>query len=151
MTNRILGLSVIATLSLAGGCAERSTLLPYSDAALDRPATMLAVDAAKRHPYPETLPRPDKQLPVRAEINYWTDVIQIVNSSGQDWADVEFWVNGTYVVGIPALKNMEVKQISFKHFYDAQGQYIPLNGVQIEKLEMKLAGELFTVQSAPAR
>jgi hypothetical protein len=138
---------VIATL-LAGGCSNRPTLLPNRDKGLRKTSTQFAADAAKRHPYKADADRGGEAV-ARAQIGYALDQLDVVNLSNEDWKDVEIWVNQQYVVAVPAMRKSDLKTLSFRMLYDANGKSFPTDNNKpagrINKVEVYRDGKMYDV------
>lgn len=126
---------------LLAGCEGRPNILPNSDPALNRTSTQFAADAAKRFPYPADLPHPGT-ADGRAEVDVMLTRLQILNSSDQDWNDIEVWVNKNYVCHVPSIPKgkQKVETIDFTMLYNASGDYFstasgknPVNLVEIRR------------------
>ncbi len=143
MPRAILALSLFTTTLLAG-CVDNAVLIPSSDTSLNKTAATFATDAKACFPYPVEAQR-GKDLDIRAEVGYMWNVINLVNYAGQDWENVELWVNKQYVLPLAHLESGKTKRISFKMLYDNEGSYFPLGGTMIKSLELKKDGMMFTV------
>ncbi len=147
----------LATLTLLGGCAGRPSLLPNSDAALQKTAAEFAADAAKRFPYKADAERGGQAL-ARAEVNYVTDIVRLVNLSDTEWTNVEVWLNGSHVVFLPRIEAKIPKVMDLQMFYDDKGQWFPTsNGawfkrepILVNKIELYRDGKLYDVRTGPA-
>jgi hypothetical protein len=139
-------LSAVALL----GCAGRPSLIPNSDRSLRKTSAQFAADAAKRHPFNETLPS-GGAAQGRAQVGYGLDTVEIVNLSGEDWQNVELWANRKYVVFIPKVRAGagRVTTINFQMMYDANGRSFPVNNSRpenmVRQLEMVRDGMLYTI------
>lgn len=143
MRRIILALS-LASFPLATGCVKNAVLIPGSDASLNKSAASFANDAKAYFPYPADAQR-GGEIDARAEIGYMWNIINLVNYSGQDWENLEVWVNRQYVLPLARLESGQPKRISFKMIYNDQGAYLPLEGTMIESLELKKDGILYTI------
>ena len=133
---------------ILAGCEGRPTLFPNSDPGLRRTSTEFAADAAKRFPYPGETAKAGEAAG-RAEVDLMLAQIQILNSSDDDWKDVDVWVNKSHVCHVPLIAKgkQTVKTIAFAMMYDEKGNYFttqngknPLNRVEIFR-----EGKLYTV------
>lgn len=143
MRRATLALS-IASISFLAGCMNNAVLIPSSDASLNKKASNFAIDAKSCFPYPADAQR-GGDISARAEIGYMWNIINLVNYSGENWDNVEVWVNKQYVLPLVRLESGAPKRISFKMFYNEQGTYLPLEGVMVESLELKKNGTLYTI------
>ena len=134
----------IAACSLIVGCKDNAVLIRNSDANLNKSAATFASEAKNYFPYPADARRGER-IASRAEIGYMWNIINVVNYSDQDWENVELWVNKSYVLALPKMEAGKTKRISFKMFYNEQGQYFPLGGTMIKEFEIKKDGVLYTV------
>jgi len=130
------------------GCQGRPTLFPNSDPGMNRTSTEFAADAAKRFPYPGEIAK-GGEAAGRAEVDVMLNQIQILNSSDDDWKDIDVWVNQSHVCHVPLIPKgkQKVETIAFAMMYNAQGNYFstqngknPLNRVEIFR-----EGKLYTV------
>jgi len=143
---RTLAALMLTGLTMATGCTDSPTILPSSDFDLRRTNAQFAADAAKRS-YPQAA-APAGQAPAQADVDYgWTNRIQMINLSDQDWKDVELWVNQTYVVHLPTWYKKQMRTIPFSMFYDRSANTFPTNNnkVRIEKLEIVRDGKVYSV------
>jgi hypothetical protein len=136
--------TILALLALAAGCTRNATWLPNADGNLNKPAKHFIDDAATRFPYPADLPR-GGEARARAEIGYQANVINFGQYSGAELADVELWVNRSYVLFLPKVEVGKAKFLPFKLFYNDRGQHLPESGVYVDKVEMKLDGTMYDV------
>lgn len=139
-------ISLALALCAAGlaGCRDRAVMMPTSDPSLNKSAATFATEAAKRFPYPVDAQR-GGELRARAEIGHMWNVINLVNYSGENWSDVELWVNRTYVIPLAKLETGKNKRIPFKILYNEHGRSFPDGGVMIDTLELKKDGQMFDV------
>lgn len=117
-----------------------------ADPALRKTSAQFASDAAKRH-YNAEAPRGEDPSG-RVEVDYGLHRINIVNSSPQDWKDVEIWVNKRYVVFVPWIpgKATAAEIINFQSFYDDQGNHLPiLKTEEITSVEMFKDGKMHSL------
>jgi hypothetical protein len=143
-----LTLFLVVISFFAVGCADKPTLLPPSDKNLRKTNAQFAADAAKRHPYKADAPR-GGEAEARAEVDYTTNDLSIVNLSKQPWTDVEVWVNKNYVVFLPAMAPNDLKKISFTMLYDDKGNSFPTNNLKmmINKVEILRDGKMYDVKA----
>jgi hypothetical protein len=130
------------------GCEGRPTLFPNSDSNLRRTSTEFAADAAKRFPYPDGAARPG-EIAGRAEVDVMLGQIQILNSSDDDWKDIDVWVNKSHVCHVPLIpKGKEkVETLAFAMLYNAHGSYFSTeNGKNpVNRVEILRDGKVYTV------
>jgi len=145
-------LFVIALLLvMTGGCANRVSLFPNADPALRKTATEFAADAAKRFPYKADTPRGGAAAG-RAAVDYGAETLQGVNTSGEDWTNVEVWVNKRYVVFVPKIEKGadSLKTLNFKMLYDDKGQPFPADNDpvenQVHSVEILRDGKMYDVR-----
>src|SRR5258707_1487043 len=79
-------------------CTTRPPFLANADPALRKTNAQFASDAAKRS-YPADAPK-GGQANGGAEVDYGIHRLSIVNSSSEDWNNVEIWLNKKYVIFI---------------------------------------------------
>ncbi|CAN5470612.1 hypothetical protein BH09PLA1_BH09PLA1_09520 [soil metagenome] len=144
MTKLLLSLGA---MSLLVGCSGRTELFPNSDELLRRPSTVFAADAAKRFPYKLDAPRAGAAQ-ARAQVGYAMDVLEIENLSGEDWTNVELWVNQEYVVSLPRMESHKLKRLPFPMIFDDSGLSFPTDNkvTRITKLEMFRDGKMYDVK-----
>ncbi len=134
---------------LASGCASGITIgNPNPEKSLRKTPAQFA-QYAKQHVYPAEAPKGGKS-PVRGEVDYDLDVINLVNLGEQDWPNVDVWVNGRYVCPIASLPVKQQKGINFSYFYDTAGMPAPSRGTWIEKVELFYNGQLYDITMHPA-
>lgn len=140
-------LAAMGLLMLIGaGCTDSPTIIPSSDRDLQRSNAQFAADAAKRT-YPTTAADGGKAL-AQADVDYgWTNRIQMINLSDEDWIDADLWVNQTYVVHLPKWYKKQMKTITFSMLFDRDGNTFPTNNtkVRVEKLEVVRDGKIYSV------
>src|SRR6202034_68599 len=85
-----------ATLALAG-CSGEVSLLNNPDPQLRKTPAQFAADAATHNPYKADAPR-GGTANGRASVDYDLRDIHLINTSDEDWHDVEVWINQKYVV-----------------------------------------------------
>jgi hypothetical protein len=140
---------MIVVLLSAGiwGCVGdgEPTLLPNADPALRKNALQLTSDAARRS-YEASAPRgTDPQA--RAQYNLMSGNFELVNLSGQDWTNVEVWVNQTYVLFVPKMEMNVAKRLDFNMFYDQHAHHFATEDgkTPLQSLEIYHDGTLYTV------
>jgi hypothetical protein len=143
MRRALFALSLVAG-SLVLGCQDNAVLIRNTDANLNKSAATFATEAKERFPYPADVQRGER-IDARAEIGYMWNIVNVLNYSDQDWENIEIWINKSYVLPLPKMEARQTKRISFKMFYNDQGQYFPLGGTMIEDLEIKKDGVLYRV------
>ena len=140
----------LGTLTQAGGCSGRPSLLPNSDPKLRKTSAQFAADAAKRHPFNASLPS-GGEARGRAQVGYGMDTVQVVNLSSENWDNVELWINRKFVVFVPRIEagGDRVKTLNFQMFYDDRGHYFPVDNAKpermIQKLEMVRGGQVYSI------
>jgi len=131
-----------------GGCAGRTSLFPNSDGNLRKTSAEFAADAAKRT-YPANAPR-GGEAPAQAAIDHGVlNRIEMSNLSGDNWSNVELWVNQKYVVAIPEWPSKRLEQINFQMLFDRDGRNFPIDNktYRVEKIELVRDGKLYSVPS----
>jgi hypothetical protein len=142
--------ALFTALGSLAGCSGRPSLIPNSDPALRKTSAQFAADAAKRFPFNADLPA-GGVAQGRAQVGYGLDTVQVVNLSGEDWDNVELWINRKFVVLVPKIpaRSQRAKSLNFQMFFDDRGHYFPLdNSVpdrMIRQLEMVRGGKLYTI------
>ena len=148
-----LALASATTFAMLAGCAGRPSLLPNSDPTLQKTATEFAADAARRHPYKSDADRGGQAL-ARAEVDYVSDEVRLVNLSDTEWTDAEVWLNGTHVLFLKRIEPKTTKLLKFQMFYDDKGKWFPTsNGawfqrepIIVNKVELYRDGKLYDVK-----
>lgn len=145
----LCALALIA--SLGAGCSGRPSMMPNKDKSLRKSSAQFSADAAKRHPYNGDAPRAGQAV-ARAQVGYTLNQLEVVNLSDETWTDVEVWVNGKYVVGIPAMKPRELKVLNFQMLFNEKGDYFPVNNkiVRVNRVEVLRDGQMWDVPVALA-
>jgi hypothetical protein len=142
LTTAALALGVLA------GCEGRTDLFPNSDPNLQRTSTEFAADAAKRFPFPDSTPTAGN-ADGRVAVDLMLNRIQILNSSPDDWKDIDIWVNRSHVCHVPIIpKGKEkVETIMFSMLYDAKGNYFTTQGgkTPVNRVEILKDGKLYTL------
>lgn len=140
----ILGL-VVASLA---GCEGRPALVPNSDPTLNKTSTQFAADAAKRFPYPSSLPHAGT-ADGRASVDVTLTRLQILNSSDEDWNDIDLWVNQSYVVHIRSIPKgkQKVETVGFEMLYNSTGDYFSTSGGKnpVNLVEMRRNGKMYQI------
>ena len=129
------------------GCTKQATFFANSDPALNRKPADFSADAANRHPFKADLPKAGAADGV-ARLDYTLEVVQLTNLSGEQWDDLEVWVNGTYVVHVPKIEAGKLRTLNFKMFYDGRGNTIPksVNGQpRIQTVQILRSGAIYDV------
>jgi hypothetical protein len=139
-------LSAAILLCGLGGCADRATLFANPDPALNKPAEAFASDAASRFPYKDSAPHASEPK-VRAQVGYTINRLEVVNFTGQDWSNVEVWVNHRYVCYLPHMEDRILKRIPFALLYDSTGDRFPIDNsiVRVENVEVYRQGTMYEV------
>ena len=135
-----------ACLALAG-CTQ-PTIFANPDPNLRKSNSQFRDDASARFPYKMEAPR-IAEPKVRATVGYSLNRLELVNFSGQDWEDVEIWVNRQYVCYIPVLEDRKLKEIHFPMLYDGAGNRFPKNNsqVRVETVELYRDGKMHSIVS----
>jgi hypothetical protein len=147
MHKLLLPLIVVISCCVIGGCADKPTILPNGDKNLRKTNAQFAADAAKRHPYKSDAPR-GGEAAARAEVDYTTHELSIVNLSKETWNNVEVWVNQNYVVFLPSMPPNDLKKISFGMMFDDKGTSLPAGNLKtlINKVEILRDGKMYDVK-----
>jgi hypothetical protein len=149
ISKKLFVLGALALTGLLFGCEGRPTLFPNSDSNLRKTSTEFAADSAKRFPYPGDTATKGGEISGRAEVDVMLGQIQILNSSEDDWKDIDIWVNKSHVchvANIPKGKE-KVETIAFAMLYDAHGSYFSTdNGKNpVNRVEIVRDGKIYTV------
>lgn len=147
MMNKWTWMSMLVAVIMLAGCQGRPTIFPNPDPSLRKTSTQFAADAARRFPYRADAPREQYAL-ARVLVAYGVNRIEVVNFSGEDWSDVEVWVNRKYVCHVDQLPDRKLKEIHFPMLFDENGAYFPLdnNKVRIESVELYKGGKMLQVK-----
>lgn len=143
-------LAALAAVALTGGCSGQVSMLPNSNKELRKTPAQFAADAAQRHPFPAELPEAG-EAEARAQVDYQFDTVELVNLSGEDWTDVDVWVDRTHVVHVPTLRGggKRTTTLHFQMMFDAQGNHYPTKNSsaerQIRRLELVRDGKVYHV------
>jgi hypothetical protein len=129
------------------GCTTRPPFLANADPALRKTNAQFASDAAKRN-YPADAAKAGNANG-GCEVDYGIHRLSIVNSSSEDWNNVEVWLNKKYVIFIPNVPAhaAHVEMLDFRSIYDQNGNYFPLNSAvtPIDSVEMLKDGKLYSL------
>ena len=130
----------------ACGCADSSAQPASSQAEVPKTRTDPAAEAMQRFPYKADAPRAVEPK-ARAQAEYVTNRLDIVNFSGEDWEDVELWVNGRYVCHLPKMEDRQLKEIPFPMLFDEAGRSFPLDNrrERIQKVELYRNGTMYSI------
>ena len=130
------------------GCEGRPALVPNSDPALNKTSTQFAADAAKRFPYPSSLPHPGT-ADGRAEVDVMLTRLQILNSSDEDWKDIDIWVNQSFVCHVPMIPKgkQRVETVGFEMLYNGIGDFFTTAGGKnpVTLVEMRRNGKVYQI------
>jgi hypothetical protein len=148
------GLLWVGAAALAvGGCSGEVSLLDNPDPQLRKTPAQFAADAATRSPYKADAPRGGTAAG-RASVNYDLRDVHLINTSDEDWHDVEVWINQKYVVFLhlvlhstSARPTFEVLQ--FPLFFDGNGNHFPTFSNPVTKVEIYLDGKMYDVPLNP--
>jgi hypothetical protein len=129
------------------GCTTRPPFMTNADPALRQSSAQFAADAA--HRVYETSAMQAGPANGRAEIDYGIRRLSIVNSSNEDWTNVEIWLNKQYVVLLPKVQAnaAQMEEISLDYIFDQHGKYFPENSEEnpINSVEMFKDGKMYTL------
>jgi hypothetical protein len=144
---RLQGLLAVTTIALLCACTTRPTFFSNPDPALRKTSAQFSADAAKRS-YEADAPKAGVANG-GAEVDYGIHRLSIVNSSSEDWKDVEIWVNKKYVISVPVVpaNAVHVEMLNFKSIYDQNGNSFPENSAvtPIETVEMFKDGKMYSM------
>jgi hypothetical protein len=133
------------------GCTSRPSFVrsANADPALRKSNAEFAADAGHRQ-YEANAPRAGAANG-GAEIDYGFHYLSLVNSSSQDWINVEIWVNQKYVIMIPKISANAARAeiVSFDMIYDSHGASFPTDSQKtpITSVEMYGDGKMFTLMT----
>jgi hypothetical protein len=142
----VMTLAGAAGLAGMAGCEGRPTLFPNPDPNLRHTSTELAADSARRFPYKADAPHA-KEAKARAQVGYSLNRLEVVNFTGQDWDDVEVWVNRKYVCHVPKMETGKLKEVHFPMLFDEKGTYFPFDNLKtrVETVELYRNGTLYEI------
>jgi hypothetical protein len=133
------------------GCTSRPSFVrsANADPALRKSNAEFAADAAHRQ-YEANANRAGAANG-GVEIDYGFHYLSLVNSSSQDWNNVEIWVNQKYVIMIPKISADAARAeiVSFDMIYDSHGASFPTDSQKtpITSVEMYSDGKMFTLMT----
>ncbi len=128
----------ILTTLVSAGCAQRPSIIPNSDPALNKKTAEFSADAVNRHPIKSDLPKAGAADGVAA-INYTAETVQLANLSGESWENLEVWINGKYVVFVPKVEPGKLRTLNFSMFFDGRGNAIPKATKEQKELSPRVA------------
>ena len=132
---------------LLTGCEGRPTAFPNSDPNMRKTSTQFAADAARRFPYPASLPK--GRADGRVELDLMLTRLQILNSSEEDWNNIDIWVNQSYVCHIPIIPKgkQKVETVDFTTLYNINGDFFTTdNGKNpVRLVEMNRDGKMYQI------
>jgi hypothetical protein len=137
--------TLAAAAMLAMGCEGTVSLIPNPDPALRKAPAVFSADAAKRQ-YEADAPKiPDSDF--RADYALMIKQVDLANISARDYANVEVWINGQYVVFCPSFGKKTDKTLNFTMFFDRDGHHFDTGGGQhpIKSLEVFRDGTMYGV------
>jgi hypothetical protein len=143
--------SVVAAVFCAvmSGCTTRPSFIRNADPDLRKSKGEFAADAAKRQ-YESTAPRAGSANG-GAVIDYGIHQITLVNSSSQDWNNVEIWLNHQYVILIPKIPADAARAeiVNFNTIFIPKGASFPTDSGTnpITSVEMYKDGSMFTLMT----
>ena len=143
--------SVVAAVFCAvmSGCTTRPSFIRNADPDLRKSKAEFAADAAKRQ-YESTTPR-GGAANGGAVIDYGIHQISLVNSSSQDWDNVEIWLNRQYVILIPKIPANAARAeiVAFDMIFNSKGTSFPTDSqtTPITSVEMYKDGKIFTLMT----
>jgi hypothetical protein len=150
IARRLTTAFLAASVALLVGCQGRPTLFPNPDPTLRKTSTQLAADAARRFPYKAEAPH-ETAVNARAQVAYSLNRLEVVNFSGEEWTDVEVWVNRKYVCHVPKMEDRKLKEVHFPMLYDETGAYFPFDNKQtrVETVELFRDGTVYSLTVKP--
>ena len=77
------------------------------------------------------------------------NLLTAVNQSGQDWTDVEIWINRQFRVTAPTIVSQQVFRAPLDHFVTAYGQTFNFSRMQIRDVRLmakRPGGEPFEIR-----
>lgn len=139
--------ALVALAALLTGCT-RPTFFSNPDPNLNLSKSELKQDAAARFPYKMDAPRAIEPK-AAATVGYSLNRLEVLNFTGQDWKDVEVWVNRQYVCHVPVMEDRKLKEIHFPMLYDGAGNAFPMDNrqVRVETVEIVRDGKVYTIKS----
>jgi hypothetical protein len=141
----------VATLftaaAMLAGCTQPPAFLPNSDPAMRKTSAQFAADAAHRH-YESDAPK-GGEANGSIDVDYGMHRLHVVNSSNEDWNNIELWFNQTYVIFIPNIpgNHAKVETIDFQSIFDEHGTHLPSDAGEspINTVEMYKDGKMYSL------
>lgn len=139
--------AALAMLSMTGCHDGGPTLFPNPDPNLRMTSEQFAANAAKRV-FPASARRA-KEPKARAQVAYSLNRVELVNFTGEDWHDVEVWVNGTHVCFVPLMQDRKLKEVHFPMLFDQNGNSFPMDNsrLRVNRVEVFRNGVLYELVS----
>jgi hypothetical protein len=136
-----------------GGCSGEVSLFPNPDPQLHKTPAQFAADAATRSPYKTDAPSGGTAAG-RASVNYDVRDIHLVNTSDEDWQDVEVWLNQKYVVFLHVVPKStsdkpKLEVLQFPLFFDANGNHFPTFNNPVTKIQIYRDDKMYDVPLNP--
>ncbi|MGF1634737.1 MAG: hypothetical protein ACFCVE_12870 [Phycisphaerae bacterium] len=134
--------TAFALLLSAGLLGCEPTLQPYSRAEYRKTPEDLRLQAMPLHPYPASLPEVSPSY-VGGQYGLSVNRLELLQDSGEDWKDLQVWVNETYVAPLGDMPDGKLVQVPFRVMYDAQGKEMPWFRTDVvpEKVEIVREGQ----------
>src|ERR1700722_20961280 len=135
----------------ASGCTSRPSFVrsANADPARRKSNAEFAQDASL--PQYESNASPAGAANGGAVIDYGFHYLSLVNSSNQDWINVEIWVNQKYVIMIPKISAnaAQAEIVSFDMIYDSHGASFPTDSAKtpITSVEVFDSGKMFSLMT----
>ncbi len=139
--------ALLAGMSVLAGCSQ-PTMFANPDPALRKTVPQLREDAATRFPYRFDAPRAVEPK-ARALVGYDLRRVEVLNFSGEDWSDVEVWVNREYVCHVPKMEDRKLKEIHYPMLYNELGQSLPFNKTVVTSVEIYRNGTMYQIACRP--
>ncbi len=95
--------------------------------------------------YPQNI-KPATDLAVTALVNRDSGTIELLNASAKPVNDVNIWVNSTYVVHVDSIPASGITTVRRSQFFDSGGNSLGTQDAIINKVELEMAHQLYTVQ-----
>src|SRR6516225_5879004 len=139
--------TLLSAAAIIGGCTQPPAFLPNSDPAMRKTSAQFAADAAHRH-YESDAPK-GGEANGSIDVDYGMHRLHVVNSSNEDWNNIELWFNQTYVIFIPNIpgNHAKVETIDFQSIFDEHGTHLPSDAGEspINTVEMYKDGKMYSL------
>jgi hypothetical protein len=145
--HRSVAVALAAGLMAIAGCSQ-PTMFANPDPSLRKSVPELKEDSATRFPYKADAPRA-LEPKARALVGYDLHRVEVLNFTGEDWSDVEVWVNREYVCYVPKMESRKLKEIHYPMLYNELGQSLPFSKSLVRTVEIYRNGTMYQIACHP--